>query len=259
MFKPRYQNRFFFGFYLNQIFTYINKIDSQINFILTTNNNFSNSRIAWKIHRLNWYKNRLFFNTIFTKKHLPKKIFAFLHLNNLLDRNLILIWKKTKFRNLCFFDIEYNLKSGKKEPPCCRISLFSRKLSPGLYVHPKTGCICCAKMHKLTEPIWWDDENKIKTLLTIKKFESEFRLILFANTFIKKKIQKGKDFGHVIKFFLEKIFAMKKNISFKIFCLKYFRLNVELAIRNYNTVKNYHESLLYFFKFYNLQLIERYS
>jgi hypothetical protein len=134
----------------------------------------------WEINRLNWYKNRYVFYFLFIFKNIPKTTLSYLCSLKKLDYRLIKIWKNLEFRNLCTYDLISIKNSNKKLNLLCRIPLFFRKFTSVFYTQKSTGCICCATIYGINEPIWWDDVKKIRIISNLKIFEKNMKITLIS-------------------------------------------------------------------------------
>ena len=153
-----------------QFFYFINRYKKRIVSILLKmnrneyedkeKNNFS----SWTVNRKNWKKNRIFFNLVFKKTIIPIYFLRVMERRKKIDLNLIFAWKTLKFSNLCTTlvlekkNLKYNTKFS------CRESLFSRTFLKIFFVEKISGCRCCCNENNLQEPIWWDNQWKIRIL-----------------------------------------------------------------------------------------------
>nr|UXY87218.1 G10 protein, predict nuclear transcrption regulator [Cryptomonas sp.] len=205
---------------LNALSNEIYTIDKKIWKLSRNKSKKDNKQVEWIINRLNWYKNRLVFLSIFILKVIPKKILAFINNIESLDLNLIRIWKNEKYRNAC------STKSVLTRT--CRISIFFRKITSALFIQKSTGCICCADVQGLNEPIWWDEENKIRCIFNLKIQQTNFSNSFFSNYIIKNNM-KPKYNNAVILF----IFSLKKK-EFHLFSIKNLTLFIFYNINKKN-------------------------
>ena len=152
------------------------------------------NQVEWEINRLNWYKNRYVFYFLFIFKNIPKKALNYLCNFKKLDNRLIKIWKVLRFRNLCTYDLFLIENSSRKLNLLCRIPLFFRKFTSVFHTQKSTGCICCATMYGLNEPIWWDDFKKIHLVSKLKNFENNMRITLLSSIYVKNFMKNYKCF-----------------------------------------------------------------
>jgi hypothetical protein len=171
----------------------LNNLTQKINDINIRIDNFSKNvsvskitNIEWKINRLSWYKNRYVFYCIYIVKKVSKKILSFLDSNYFIDSNLIRIWKQSKFRNLCSINVFLNDKMNNVSNKSCRIPLCLRKSTGLLFAQKLTGCICCATIYGIKQPIWWDSENKIRQIFDLRIYEKNLNANILINVIIKK-------------------------------------------------------------------------
>ena len=57
------------------------------------------------------------------------------------------------------------------------------------YIQKYTGCICCSTFNGLGEPIWWDDEKKIRILSNMKFYENNLKIILILSSITKNYLK----------------------------------------------------------------------
>jgi hypothetical protein len=142
----------------------------------------------WYINRLNWYKNRYVFYFLYFFKIVPKKILSYICTLKKLDISLINIWKIYKFRNICSFNV-YLRQNNNHINNFCRIPLFFRKFTSIFYIQKYTGCICCSTIYGMNEPIWWDEEKKIRNLSNLKIYENNLKIVLNSSLFIQNLLK----------------------------------------------------------------------
>ena len=164
----------------------IDIIDFQIYNLSRILNKKQSLLVTWEMNRLNWYKNRHVYYFLYFFKTIPKKMLSYICSLKKLDNRLINIWKIPKFKNICSFDIFLNQNSDICINKYCRVPLFFRKFSSIFYIQKYTGCICCSTIYGINEPIWWDEERKIRILSNIKFNENKLKFILISSLAIKK-------------------------------------------------------------------------
>ena len=167
----------------------INFIDFTIYKLPTAMKGKQNYRLEWELNRLNWYKNRYVFYFLYVFKNISKKSLSYLCSLKKLDNHLIKIWKVFKFRNICSFNLFLNQDSNKYTNRLCRTPLFSRRFTSIFYIQKYTGCICCSTFNGLGEPIWWDDEKKIRILSNMKFYENNLKIILILSSITKNYLK----------------------------------------------------------------------
>jgi hypothetical protein len=198
---------------------------------IQTNSN-SQFYFNWLSIRKHWKKNRILFNLIFLKIYFPLKYLRILEKKKKIDLNLILAWKRLKYINLCSTTIIQKIVNTKKRYFCLE-SLINRPVHKIFFIEEITGCICCAKDLKRQGPIWWNEWDRVKSML---KSKMNYFLVLRLYQFSLLK-----DF---------KIFQIKKKILFtklsKIF--RYFPWEISFLPKICDISKNL--TVFVFFKFW---------
>jgi hypothetical protein len=169
----------------------------------------------WEIIKLEWNKNRLIFFHFFKKKKVSKMFFKRIRQKINLDLNLINLWKKRMYENLCSTQVIF-LDS------FCRIPFEEKENLKKFVIQERTGCISCSTSNGFDSPIWWNNFEKIKKIL-VNWYAYEFLKVLSKKNFLFDLIfQKNFIKNEHIFFFLEinlnflKINFNKKNIKTKI-------------------------------------------
>lgn len=163
----------------------------------------------WEIMKLEWYKNRLIFIYFFKKKLISKIIFKKIKKKINFDYNLIKLWKKNKFENLCTTQILFSNSF-------CRIPFEEREKLSKFAIQEKSGCICCITSNNFEFPIWWDQYDKIsKFYQNIKIFQ--FSKFLNRQNCILRKLLIRNFYRNATKFLFLKL-------RFNFFKINFFKI-----------------------------------
>mmetsp|Transcript_66764 Transcript_66764/g.164549 ORF Transcript_66764/g.164549 Transcript_66764/m.164549 type:complete len:235 (+) Transcript_66764:3055-3759(+) len=217
----------------------IGKFDDQISELL---NDFKNEfkEKYWKIIRIHWIKNRHILNMFYKKKIFGKKLIFKFQSKTSLDLNLINLWCKKKFRNLCSTKVLKNSKKGSKTN-FCRVSLLKKNLNTFFLVQNISGCVCCTGSFNLNLPIWWDQIEKLFKISKNIKKKSFFLCSFYFN-------------GAAVHFWKKKNWVFLKTHKFFRFVF-YLKINIlwfnviNLKTQNWNFNKNEREKKNEFFDF----------
>ena len=149
------------------------------------------SFLIWKKIKQHWIKNRKIFYLIFNRMNISLNNLRILEKKKKVDLNLILMWTKSEYSNLCStFVIIKNM--GKKMKFHCTKSLFKRPINQIFLVEKSSGCICCSSNINKDGPIWWNEFYHIGIMFDeqLKRFISRYLYnfsILKTCNFLSKK------------------------------------------------------------------------
>jgi bud site selection protein 31 len=119
---------------------------------------------SWKIHRLQWEKNRFIFDLMYNRKVMSKKLYEFLVREKIADGALISKWRKPGYEILCSLLAIQKSNHNFGGTSHCRVPMKNRTAQQKITPDVQTGCICCCSGDgKFGGPIWWntkvDDED----------------------------------------------------------------------------------------------------
>lgn len=176
----------------------------------------------WEIVRIQWNRNRYIFNKILYKLISYKEFFLNFMIKINLDINLIRLWKKRNYLNLCSTRVLYS-RNKKSNESICRLPFYKRNLRTLFGIQNNSGCICCASSLDWNGPIWWDQFQIISAICRNIKKNKFFQLSIFRNIVIQqvwKKIFCTSKIGLIlvqISYKLEKTMDRNRKNNEKIF------------------------------------------
>lgn len=139
-----------------KILTKFNNYYNNLKAEKTTHDN--DKEIFWKIHKLNWEKNKFIFDLRFRKKKLSTFTYRFLIQNFFIDYNLHILWRLKGYEILCSI-LVISIHDGFKNKSICRIPLLLRSSIKRIVMDINTGCISCANVDGIkNKPIWWNSK-----------------------------------------------------------------------------------------------------
>ena len=140
------------------------------------NINEKSSFLKWKKIKQHWIKNRKIFYLIFNHMNISLNNLRILEKKKRVDLNLILMWTKSEYINLCstFVVIKKNME--KKMKFHCTKSLFKRPINQIFLIEKSSGCICCSSNIDKDGPIWWNEFYNIGIIfdVSLKRFISRY-------------------------------------------------------------------------------------
>jgi len=110
------------------------------------------SELTWQTTKLNFQKNREFYN-LEKRGAISSKLILYLFKHKLLDQGLYTKWNKKGYETLCSTMVINKKNTNFGTVGICRVPLAQRRGS--IMPNVQSGCVSCATGDH--GPIWWDD------------------------------------------------------------------------------------------------------
>lgn len=206
----------------------------------------------WEIVRIQWNRNRYIFNKILNKVISNREFFLNFMMKINLDINLIRLWKKRNYFNLCSTRVLYS-RNKRSNESICRLPFFKRNLHTLFGIQNSSGCICCASSLDWNGPIWWDQFQIISAICRNIKKNKFFQLSFFRNIVIQqvwKKIISTSKIGLIlvqISCSLEKTIDRNTKVNEKIFDYQTMKRKKVLLLKKVNWKKLFFKKKISFY------------